>query len=250
MGGAKYFHLVAFDGDDTLWDNERLYRQAQERFDVLLASYSGSINASQRLEEMETINIHYYGYGIKSFILSMIETAVEVSSGNANGETIKQIIQIAKDMLDAEVLLMENVEETLKILSQDYDLMLITKGDQFEQESKIQRSNLNRYFRYVEIVGDKTQETYRRIFHKYQIDPSRFVMVGNSIRSDILPVVQLGGKAIYVHYQNTWAHEKVAEEERKGLEFIELDHLGQLPEYLAQWKLSRTKSRGKRESGS
>ena len=235
MEAHKYFDLIAFDGDDTLWDNERLYLQAKERFDELLSHLSGPEKASQRLEEMELLNIRYYGYGIKSYVLSMIETAIEVTSGKVDGEIIQQIIKIAKDMLDAEVLLLENVQETLENLYQDYDLMLITKGDQFEQEGKINRSDLARYFRYVEIVGDKTRETYQRLFYKYQIDPHRFLMVGNSIRSDILPVVQLGGKAIYIHFMNTWTHEMVAEEEIKELEFVELTHLGQLPDYLKRW---------------
>jgi putative hydrolase of the HAD superfamily len=231
------FDVIAFDGDDTLWDNERLYLQATEQFDDILFRHSGAVNASKRLEEMETQNIGYYGYGIKSFILSMIETAIEASSGKVDGEVIQEIIRIAKDMLEAEVLLLENAKETLESLSQDYDLMLITKGDQFEQEGKIQRSNLVGYFRYIEIVGDKTRETYQRIFNKYQIDPHRFVMVGNSIRSDILPVVQLGGKAVYIHYINTWTHEMVSEEETKEIEFVKLANLSQLPEYLDQLKL-------------
>jgi len=238
MDVHQLFDLIAFDGDDTLWDNERLYRQATVRFTDLLSRYTNPEEASHRLDEMEVQNICYYGYGIKSFVLSMIETAIDVSAGKAGGEVLLQIIDIAKDMLDAEVLLLENVQETLACLSQEYDLMLVTKGDQFEQERKINRSDLAKYFRYVEIVGDKTRETYQRLFDKYQINPHHFLMVGNSIRSDILPVVQLGGKAIYIHYLNTWMHEMVTEEEIKGLEFCELDHLGQLPEYLDQWKLS------------
>ena len=234
MMAHKTLDVIAFDGDDTLWDNERLYQLAKDRFDALPWYKTFPESASQRLEEMEMRNILYYGYGIKSFILSMIETAVDISSGTVESGIIRQIIKIAKDMLEADVLLFENVKETLEKLSQDYGLMLITKGDQFEQEGKIQRSGLIDYFRYVEIVGDKTKETYRRIFNKYQIDPCRFVMVGNSIRSDILPVIRLGGKAIYIHYMNTWSHEIVSKDELEGLAFDEIARLDQLPEYLDQ----------------
>ncbi len=226
------FDFIAFDGDDTLWDNERLYLQAEERFIKLIAPHTDPNHASQLLEEMEMRNIQYYGYGIKSFVLSMIETAIEVSRMEVSSEIVLQIMNIAKEMLDADVMLLGNVKETLETLSQDYHLMLITKGDQFEQERKIQRSELSRYFQYIEIVGDKTKETYQRLFNKYRIDPHRFVMVGNSIRSDILPVVELGGTAFYIHYANTWTHEMVSDEEMQGLEFFQLTHLSQLIEYL------------------
>jgi len=226
------FDIIGFDGDDTLWDNERLYQHGKERFTELLRDYSDPLTSSKLIDDLEVHNINYYGYGIKSYILSMIEAAIVASSGKVPGEIIQKIITIARDMLDAEVLLLDHVEETLAILSQKYDLMLITKGDQFEQERKVNRSGLSQYFRYVEIIGDKTVETYQRLFAKYRIEPKRFLMVGNSVKSDIIPVLRLGGKAIYIHYPNTWSHEKVSEDEVKGLEYLELESVSQMHNFL------------------
>jgi len=228
----QMFDIIAFDGDDTLWDNERLYQRGKERFIELLMDYSEPQTLSKLIDDMEVQNIRYYGYGIKSFILSMIESAIKASSGKVTGEIIQKIITIARDMLDSEVLLLDHVEETLVKLSHKYELMLITKGDQFEQERKVNCSGLSRYFRYIEIVGDKTVETYQRLLSKYGIDPKRFLMVGNSVKSDILPVLKLGGKAIYIHYRNTWLHEMASEEEVRGLEYLEFDSMRQLQNFL------------------
>lgn len=222
------FDIIAFDADDTLWNNEIHYLNAREQFIQLCADYEDPHLAGRELDKIEINNLSYYGYGIKSFALSMIETAVKVSRGKLDAEKISEIIAITKNMLDARIELLDHVPETLDALSQRYALMLITKGDPSEQQRKINRSGLSKYFRYVEIIGEKTIETYRTIFEKYQIDPSRFLMIGNSLKSDILPVLTLGGKAIYIPHPHTWAHEMVDEDQGRDAGYIQVDHIGQV----------------------
>ena len=226
--------IIGFDADDTLWNNEHLYHRAKLDFCQLMASYTESQLAKDHLDEMEVRNIPYYGYGIKSFGLSMIEAATDVSAGQVRGDEIQQILAIIKGMLTAEVEFVPVAEHTLAELSNSYDLMLITKGDLFEQESKIERSGVAQYFRYLEIVGEKSEDTYRMILGKYNLDPERFLMVGNSLRSDILPVLRIGGQAIYIPNDQTWSHEHAGEDEIGEHEFSQLEHLHQLPKYLAQ----------------
>jgi putative hydrolase of the HAD superfamily len=228
-GQAKIIEIIAFDADDTLWHNETLYAQAKEKFQQLLLSYRDPVGARQRLDEIEVVNIQYYGYGIKSFALSMIEAAIEITEGRIGGRELQQIIEITKDMMTAEVQLFESAEETLARLSAKHALMLITKGDYIEQNRKIDRSGLAKYFRYIEIVIDKTTESYRKLLAKYNIDPRRFLMVGNSLRSDILPVIEMGGQAVYVPYEHTWSHETVSNPDVGKSSYSEIEHLGQLP---------------------
>ena len=228
------FETIAFDGDDTLWQNETYYLEAKEQFKHLLSKYQDSDSTRRRLDEIEVHNINVYGYGIKSFTLSMIETAIDLSDGKIEGPEIHQIIDISKEMLTNEVELFEHVEETLKRIRVNFDLMLITKGDQFEQERKIARSGISGYFRYIEIVGEKSRESYQAIITKYEIPPTRFIMVGNSLRSDIQPVVAMGGRAIYIPNEQTWSHEEVPKEGIEHTEYDELEHIAQLPEYLDQ----------------
>jgi putative hydrolase of the HAD superfamily len=228
------FETIAFDADDTLWHNERYYHEAIEQFTHVLSKYRDAGYARRRLDEMEVHNIIIYGYGIKSFTLSMIETAIDLSDGKIQGPEIHQIIDLSKEMLTNEVELFEHVEETLKKLMVNFDLMLITKGDQFEQERKIARSGITRYFRYIEIVVEKSREIYQALLAKHDINPKRFIMVGNSLRSDIQPVVAMGGRAIYIPNEQTWSLEKVPKEEIDPTLYDELEHIAQLPGYLDQ----------------
>ncbi len=222
------FDVIGFDADDTLWHNETLYIDAQERFKVLLSRYHLPDWIKQKLDETEMRNLQFYGYGIKSFILSMIETRVELTEGRIQGTEIQAILNIAKDMLKAEVRLFDHVQETVASLAQTCALMVITKGDPIDQEAKLSRSGLAPYFRYIETVSDKTKDVYASILAKHQIEPSRFLMVGNSLRSDILPVLELGGCAVYIPYELTWAHENNVGEyaDREG--FCEIEHMGKL----------------------
>lgn len=226
--------LIGFDADDTLWHNEHIYHQAKKKFAQVMAKYSSSQQARLHLDETEVGNIDYYGYGIKSFTLSMIETAVEVSRGQVEGQLIGELIAVAKEMLSADVELVDGAQETLARLSPSYELMLITKGDLYEQERKIERSGIAHHFRYHEVVGEKTEASYLKILGQYNLDPKGFLMVGNSIRSDILPVLRIGGQAVYIPNDQTWFHENAGDDEIGELKFAELEQIHLLPNYLAQ----------------
>ena len=199
--------VIAFDGDDTLWHNESIFSLTQERFRSLMREYAVE-NLDERLFAIETRNLQLFGYGIKGFVLSMIETAIEVSGGRVRASDIQDIINAGKAMLNHPVEPLEGVRETVEALRSRYRLMVITKGDLFDQESKLARSGLADLFWRIEIVSEKDERTYRRILHDGGIPPEEFLMVGNSIRSDILPVAALGGQAVHVPYSLTWAHER------------------------------------------
>ncbi len=224
--------IIGFDADDTLWHNETLYSQVKDQFQELLSPYSSGDHVRQRLDEIEEWNVRHYGYGIKSFALSMVEAAIKISNGQIEASRLGRLLDIVKDMLQAEVKTLEAVEPTLAVLAQQYPLMLITKGDSFEQRRKIERSGLAKYFKVIEIVVDKTPAAYREVLAKYNWDPQKFLMVGNSLRSDILPVLEIGAQAVYVPYITTWAHEVIDESERSAISYLEIEHLGQLPELI------------------
>ncbi|NIM92868.1 MAG: HAD hydrolase-like protein [Anaerolineales bacterium] len=228
--------MIAFDADDTLWHNEPLYVDANRKLQDLLVGYASGETIRQKLDQIEEDNFKIYGYGIKSFALSMIQTAVELSIGKISGDEVNKIIDIAKDMLLAEVVLLEGVVETIEVLANSYPLMIITKGDIVDQESKIDRSGIGGYFHQIEIVGEKVQETYTELLSKYGIPPERFLMVGNSLRSDILPVVALGGLTAYIPYELTWQREMVHENEKVDEGYYELESIHQLPRLLARLK--------------
>lgn len=228
------FQVVAFDADDTLWHNERLYAATQERFRTLLAHYHSPEWVNERLYQTEMRNLRHFGYGIKAFALSLIETAVELTEGRIAARDIQAIIGWAKEMLEADVELLPHVAETVAGLADAYALMLITKGDLRDQEAKIARSGLAPHFRHVEIVSDKSRAGYEALLRRYGVAPERFLMVGNSLRSDILPVLEIGASAVYVPHHLTWAHE-VAEPPPAGRRgFYEIEHLGMLPGLLEQ----------------
>lgn len=224
------FDVIALDADDTLWDNEYLYSEAKKKFIELLSECETPEQCGQRLDEIEMENVRYYGYGIKSFILSMIEAALELSEGRVAADKVAAILGFARQMLSAEVRLIDGVGETLASLAQSHPLMLITKGDPSEQLRKIDDSGLGVYFRWVEVVADKSPAVYRAILDRYGIQPKRFLMVGNSLRSDILPVLEIGGQAVLVPYANTWAHEMNVGE--TAHEYTTLPDLRQLPGYV------------------
>lgn len=226
--------LIAFDADDTLWHTEHLYSDAQAKFRELLAGYVEAGALDDHLFEVEMRNLRFFGYGVKGFTLSMIETAIELSGGAIGGRDIQRIIELAKEMVTADVRLLEQAQPTVAALAQSHRLMIITKGDLFDQEAKVARSGLAEYFRHVEIVSDKTPQTYAALLKRHSVTPERFLMVGNSLRSDVLPVAALGGHAVYVPYAITWAHEVVGEHEAAAGRYHELAHLGELPALVAR----------------
>jgi len=226
------FDLIAFDADDTLWHNEPLYAEAEDKLAELLSAYADHDTIIQRLFETEMGNLEYYGYGIKSFTLSMIETAIKLSNGKIQGTDIEKIIGLARNMLTNQTQVLAHVEETVSTLSQSYPLMIITKGDLLDQEVKLDRANIASYFEHVEIVSHKNQDTYADLLAHHKIEPHRFLMVGNSLKSDVLPVVELGGHGVYIPYHVTWAHEVVEQHSDDHNGYHELEHIGQLPDLI------------------
>ncbi|HEX9027613.1 MAG TPA: HAD family hydrolase [Anaerolineales bacterium] len=228
------FQFVAFDADDTLWHTEPLYIQTQTEFTRLLSAYHSPEWIDQKLYQTEMRNLQLFGYGIKAFVLSMIETAIELTEGRIQGSEIQQIIDQGRKMLASEIRLLDGVSETVAALAQTHPLMLITKGDLIDQEVKLARSGLGDYFQSFEVTSDKTAPVYKAILTKHSIEPQRFLMVGNSLRSDILPVVELGAKAVYIPYALTWAHES-GERPQPGLPgYYELDSIVNLPKLVEQ----------------
>ena len=224
--------VVAFDADDTLWHNERHYGEAKEQFRQILTRYHDADWIESRLDETEMQNLNRYGYGIKSFTLSMIETAIQLTEGRINGQDVQEIIGIAWEMLEKPMDIFDGVRETVLSLSEQYKLLLITKGDLFEQEAKIARSGLGDFFDGIEIVSEKTPRAYNAIAARHRVQPQKFVMVGNSLKSDVLPVLAIGGIGIHIPFETTWVHELVPEAELEGKDFIRLAHITHLPALL------------------
>lgn len=228
----KSIDVIAFDADDTLWHNEGLFVASQDKFKQLLTHYHSAEWIERKLYETETRNLAHFGYGIKGFTLSMIETAIELTEGRITGTEIEKIIGFAREMLSAPVELLDGVGETIPQIAANYELMLITKGDLFDQEGKIARSGLGDYFTRIEIVREKNKSVYESIARRHNIAPQSFLMVGNSLKSDILPVVAMGGRAVYIPYQTTWIHERVADDDLLQAEFIRLEQINLLPALL------------------
>ena len=201
--------LIAFDADDTLWHTEHLYQAARQQFRDMLQGRVSLAELDDRVHETEMRNLPYYGFGITSFILSLIEAAIDVTGGTISGLEIGRLLAIAREMIYSDIRLMDEVEDTLAALSADFPLLLITKGDLLHQTDKVARSGLGRYFAGVEVVADKTPQTYADILRRRGVAAEQFVMVGNSPRSDVLPVATLGGRAIYVPDENTWVYDLV-----------------------------------------
>ena len=203
--------VVAFDGDDTLWHNETHFNFTQSALRDLLRAHAPEVDIDARLFAIEMANLSLYGYGIKSFTLSMVETAIEVTEGKIPASDLKVILDWGKRMLREPTELLDGVHETLLEVSRRHEMLLITKGDLFDQESKLARSGLAERFGGVEILSDKTVESYRRVLSRRGVKPKEFVMVGNSLRSDVVPVVELGARAVHIPYHVTWHHEHVDE---------------------------------------
>ena len=224
---------VGFDADDTLWQNEQFYRLTEKRFAALLGEYAEPELLSARLLEAERRNLRLYGFGIKGFTLSMIETAIEVTEGRVPGSVIAQIMAAGREMLGHPIETLPHVQETLEVLAGTHRLILITKGDLFDQERKVAQSGLGDFFSAVEIVSDKTAETYRRVFSRHANGPEQAMMVGNSLKSDVVPAIDAGGWGVHVPHDLTFALEH-AEEPAGSPRYRRIDHLGELPALIAE----------------
>jgi len=205
--------VIGFDADDTLWVNETYFREAELDFAKLLSTYETANKIDQELFKKEIENLSLYGYGVKGFVLSMVELALELSNYTLSNQTIEQIINIGKDMLNKPVELLDDVETVLQTLSVNYKLIVVTKGDLLDQERKLEKSNLLKYFHHIEVLSDKKEVNYKQLLYHLDIEPSSFLMIGNSLKSDILPLIHIGSEAIHVPFHTTWAHEQVTESE-------------------------------------
>lgn len=201
--------VIAFDADDTLWVNEPYFRQSEEAFCTLLSEYLPRHELERELLKIEIGNLGLYGYGIKGFILSMVETAMTVTNNMISSKTIGEIIDLGKQMLNQPIELLDGVEEVLSELKGKYRLVVATKGDLLDQERKLKKSNLNGYFHHVEVMSEKDDANYLKLIKHLDIRPSELLMIGNSLKSDVLPVLNIGGYAIHVPYHITWAHEEI-----------------------------------------
>ena len=217
--------VIGFDADDTLWVNETYFREAELEFAKLLARYETANKIDQELFKMEMKNLPLYGYGVKGFVLSMVEMALELSNNEVSNSTINSILNIGKDMLNKPVELLEGVEEALKTLSNDYRLILVTKGDLLDQERKLKKSGLTDYFHHIEVLSDKQEVNYSQLLNHLDIKPSEFLMVGNSLKSDILPLVNIKAKAVHIPFHTTWLHEQVNDDETKDKAYKTLSSL-------------------------
>ena len=225
--------IIAFDADDTLWKTQPHYDQVEVELLGILAPYSDLDTINARLYDVQRANMQLFGYGAKSFMLSMIETAIQLSDGAVQGREVQRILDLGRDLLRYPIEPLPDVVEVLTELKQRGNrLVLLTKGDLLDQESKVARSGLGDFFDHVEIVSEKDEPTYRRLFARLGIRPDNFVMIGNSLKSDILPVVRLGYPAIHVPYHANWIHEHVPAELLAGLEFRTVERLREVLDYV------------------
>lgn len=224
--------VIAFDGDDTLWHNESLLWEAEQKYHRMLERYMPAGDLQNRLFETEMRNLRLFGYGVKAFTLSMIETAIEVSEGRVATSEIQGILDFGKDLLAHPVDLIDGARNTLERLSSSYELMLITKGELLHQEIKIARSGLADMFTQIEIVSEKDRFVYESILDRHRIDKSELLMVGNSVRSDIIPIVELGARAVHIPYHVTWQHEVVDADHLPPDRVWRIERLSELPDTL------------------
>ena len=206
---AMPIQVIAFDADDTLWVNEPYFQEAEQKFCALLEDYLPHHSAAQELFKVEMQNLSLYGYGVKSFMLSMVETALEVSGKTVSLDVIERALLLGKELLEKPIELLDGVEEVLKGLQGQYRLVVATKGDLLDQERKLRKSGLEHYFHHIEIMSDKKVSDYQKLIRHLDIAPESFLMIGNSLKSDVLPVLELGGHGVHVPYHTTWAHETI-----------------------------------------
>lgn len=201
--------VIAFDADDTLWVNEPYFQETEQKFCALLEDYLPHHSVSQELFKIEMQNLALYGYGVKGFMLSMVESALRISDNKLPVALVGKILDYGKELLDKPIELLDGIEEVLQVLKGHYRLVVATKGDLLDQERKLRKSGLESYFHHIEIMSDKQEREYAKLIRHLDIAPDEFMMIGNSLKSDILPVLALGGHGIHIPYHTTWAHEKI-----------------------------------------
>ena len=230
VGGMNTRDLViGFDADDTLWHNETIFEKVHERYRELLAHYHDAATVDRTLFATEMRNLELYGYGVKGFTLSAIETAIQLTDGKIRADEIQQLIGLGREMLAHPVELLEGVTDTLAELAPRYRLLVITKGDLRDQQRKLAKSGVAAHFRHVEIVSEKDEGTYAALLRRHEIAAAQFLMVGNSLKSDILPVLALGGAGVHVPYPLTWAAERVDKIPPANGRFFRIETMRELP---------------------
>lgn len=202
--------VIAFDADDTLFVNEPYFQETEEKFCALMSDYLSHQGLSQELFKTEIANLELYGYGIKGYILSMIEAAMKISNNTISIETIEKITEYGKELLQKPIELLDGVEETLQALNGKYKLVVATKGDLLDQRRKLHNSGLGHYFHHIEVMSDKKEKDYEDLLKRLEIKAEEFFMIGNSLKSDVLPVLNIGGHAVHIPFHTTWEHEKIS----------------------------------------
>ena len=228
---AHKIALVGFDGDDTLWRSEDYFRDAQNDYEAILQAYVdlGDVQTHERLYAVEMRNLALFGYGVKSMTLSMVEAAVEITQARISATDIHRIVALGKALLAHPVELLPGIREAVEAIASDHEVVLITKGDLFHQERKVQQSGLADLFRRIEIVSEKDAATYQRVLAEFDLPAERFAMIGNSLRSDIAPVLALGGWGVHMPYHVTWAHENEAQVDATAPRLRQVETPSQLP---------------------
>ena len=228
----KNIKVIGFDADDTLWVNETYFRAAEKEFAKLLSQFETHNKIDQELYKMEIKNLPLYGYGVKGFMLSMVEIALELSNYSLSNKTLEKILDIGKDMINKPVELLDDVEEVLQKLSRKYKLIVATKGDLLDQERKLEKSGLLKYFHHIEVLSEKESTNYGKLLSHLEIMPSEFLMIGNSLKSDILPLIEIGAQAAHIPFHTTWQHETVEYSNSNGKNYLTLDALKDIYTYL------------------
>jgi len=223
--------VIGFDADDTLWVNETYFRETEEQFASLLDGYETKNKIDQELFKKEMENLELYGYGVKGFVLSMIESALEISNSQVSQATIQDILNLGKKMISHPVELLDGVKEVLEVLSKRYRLIVLTKGDLLDQERKLEKSELSTYFHHVEVLSDKKEENYKNLLEHLEIDTKEFLMIGNSLKSDVLPILNIGAHAVHVPFHTTWQHEQVSINDNE-YSYLKINSLKEVLNYL------------------
>ncbi|WP_350289054.1 HAD family hydrolase [uncultured Croceitalea sp.] len=225
--------VIGFDADDTLWVNETYFRETEKRFTELLEGFETKNKIDQELFKMEMQNLETYGYGIKGFMLSMIESALDLSNNTVSHDIISEILDLGKKMILQPVELLDGVEEVLEKLYSNYRLIVLTKGDLLDQERKLEKSGLSKYFHHVEVLSDKKESNYKKLLNHLEIDINEFLMVGNSLKSDVIPILNIGAMAVHIPFHTTWTHEQVSQEEEKTNNHLKLNSVRDILKYLS-----------------
>mgnify|MGYP003301475390 FL=1 len=226
--------LVGIDADDTLWQSETFFAEVEEKFTELMSKYSSDTGLEESLSSNEITNLRVFGYGVKSFTLSMIETAHLASGGNIASSDIKQIISWGKELLQHPVILLDGVEEAIRELASNFTVYIVTKGDLLHQRSKIEDSGLDKMVAGFDIFHEKDPESYLDFLIEKNIDPKNFLMAGNSLRSDVLPIVAIGGHAVHIPYELTWDYEKITDGTVPKSGYSVIESIRDLPSFVSE----------------